>query len=234
MHKDGDGPGPQISRQLDWEPAFRNQHVDVALRKDLSPSSLCGSSCGIQQKRVQESRARGAETLQRRRDAAWDMEPGCIDIEHLRYRHTISKVQNVDIEWAFDIEVFVIECFARYVMSDTRYRGGKDVSYFRTWTLAANSDNLKFKLNGHGRSESAWAAAGYARAGPGQPGSDCRRLPVSGSHWHGGHLEPCRPSISKVWPSISLYYDIKGATFDIVGRTWKTTFNIGCNMTTRY
>jgi hypothetical protein len=98
MHKDGDGPGPQISRQLDWEPAFRNQHVDVALRKDLSPSSLCGSSCGIQQKRVQESRARGAETLQRRRDAAWDMEPGCIDIEHLRYRHTISKVQNVDIE----------------------------------------------------------------------------------------------------------------------------------------
>jgi hypothetical protein len=48
------------------------------------------------------------------------------DIEHLRYRHTISKVQNVDIEWAFDIEVFDIECDARYRRSAARYRGGKD------------------------------------------------------------------------------------------------------------
>ncbi len=35
-------------------------------------------------------------------------------------------MQNVDIEWAFDIEVFNIECYARYRRSDTRYRGGKD------------------------------------------------------------------------------------------------------------
>jgi hypothetical protein len=49
------------------------------------------------------------------------------DIEYLRYRHTISKVHNVDIVWAFDIEVFDIECYARYDRrSDTRYRGGKD------------------------------------------------------------------------------------------------------------
>jgi hypothetical protein len=48
------------------------------------------------------------------------------DIEHLRYRHTISNVRNVDIEWSFDIEVFDIECYARYRRSDTRYRGGKD------------------------------------------------------------------------------------------------------------
>jgi hypothetical protein len=33
------------------EPAFRNQHVDVALWKDLSSSNLCGSSCGIPQKK---------------------------------------------------------------------------------------------------------------------------------------------------------------------------------------
>ncbi len=33
--------------QRDWEPAFRNQHVHVALRKDLPSSNLCGSSCGI-------------------------------------------------------------------------------------------------------------------------------------------------------------------------------------------
>ena len=39
---------------------------------------------------------------------------------------SISKVQNVDIEWAFDIKVIDIECYARYRMSDTRYRGGKD------------------------------------------------------------------------------------------------------------
>jgi hypothetical protein len=48
------------------------------------------------------------------------------DIEHLRYQHTISKVQNVDIELTFDIEVFDIECDTRYRRSDTRYRGGKD------------------------------------------------------------------------------------------------------------
>jgi hypothetical protein len=35
-------------------------------------------------------------------------------------------VQNVDIEWAFDIEVFDIECYGQYRRSDTRYRGGKD------------------------------------------------------------------------------------------------------------
>ncbi len=46
------------------------------------------------------------------------------------------------------------------------------------------------------------------------------------------HLEPCRPSISKVGPSISLYYDIKGATFDIEGR--KMTFDIWYDITTRY
>jgi hypothetical protein len=40
------------------------------------------------------------------------------DIEHLRYRYTISNVKNVDIERAFDIE-----CYARYRTSDTRYRG---------------------------------------------------------------------------------------------------------------
>ncbi len=39
---------------------------------------------------------------------------------------TISKVQNVDIECAFDIEVFNIECYGRYRKSNTRYRGGKD------------------------------------------------------------------------------------------------------------
>jgi hypothetical protein len=47
-----------------------------------------------------------------------------------------------------------------------------------------------------------------------------------------GHLELCRPSISKVGPSISLYYDIEGAIFDIEDR--KTTFDIGYNMTSRY
>jgi hypothetical protein len=40
------------------------------------------------------------------------------DIEHLRYRHTISKVQNVDIEWTFDIDVFDIECYVQYRRSD--------------------------------------------------------------------------------------------------------------------
>jgi hypothetical protein len=44
------------------------------------------------------------------------------DIEHLRYQCTISNVKNVDIEWAFDIEVFDIECFVRYRRSNTRYR----------------------------------------------------------------------------------------------------------------
>ena len=47
------------------------------------------------------------------------------DIEHLRYRYTISNVKNVDIERAFDIEVFDIECYVRYRTSDTRYRGAK-------------------------------------------------------------------------------------------------------------
>jgi hypothetical protein len=53
---------------------------------------------------------------------------GLLDI---RYR-TPSKpadskvVKNVDIECAFDIEVFDIECDGRYRTSDTRYRGGKD------------------------------------------------------------------------------------------------------------
>jgi hypothetical protein len=45
-----------------------------------------------------------------------------VDIDYLRYRHTISKVKNVDVEWAFDIEVFDIKCCARYRRSDTRYR----------------------------------------------------------------------------------------------------------------
>jgi hypothetical protein len=31
-------------------PHVRNQHVDVALRKDLSSLNLCGQSCGIAQK----------------------------------------------------------------------------------------------------------------------------------------------------------------------------------------
>ncbi len=38
----------------------------------------------------------------------------------------ISNVKNVDIERAFDIEVFDIDCFVRYRTSDTRYRGAKD------------------------------------------------------------------------------------------------------------
>jgi hypothetical protein len=37
-----------------------------------------------------------------------------------------AKRHAVDIEWAFDIEVFDIECYARYRRSDTRHRGGKD------------------------------------------------------------------------------------------------------------
>jgi hypothetical protein len=43
----------------------------------------------------------------------------------------ISNVKNVDIERAFDIEFFDIECYARYRTSDTRYRGAKvpDVGY---------------------------------------------------------------------------------------------------------
>jgi hypothetical protein len=51
-----------------------------------------------------------------------------IDIDYLRYRQMISKVQNVDIECVFDImiEVFDIECCARFRRSDTRYRVGKD------------------------------------------------------------------------------------------------------------
>jgi hypothetical protein len=53
------------------------------------------------------------------------------------------------------------------------------------------------------------------------------------------HLEPCRPSTSKAGPSISLYYNIEGATFDIEGATFdiegrKMTFDIGYNITTRY
>jgi hypothetical protein len=48
------------------------------------------------------------------------------DIEHIRYRYTISNVENVDIEHAFDIEAFDIECYIRYRTSDTRYRGAKD------------------------------------------------------------------------------------------------------------
>jgi hypothetical protein len=57
--------------------------------------------------------------------------------DDLRYRRTTSKVQNVDIDWAFDIEVFEIECYARYRRSDTRYRGGKDpdVPSHRDWQL---------------------------------------------------------------------------------------------------
>ncbi len=47
------------------------------------------------------------------------------DIEHLRYRQTISNVKNVAIERAFDIEVFDIERYARNRTSDTRYRGAK-------------------------------------------------------------------------------------------------------------
>ncbi len=43
--------------------------MDVALWNDLSSLNLCGSSCGIPQK--EGSRARGAETLQHRHDAAW-------------------------------------------------------------------------------------------------------------------------------------------------------------------
>jgi hypothetical protein len=50
----GEDPKGSCSRfkiwQRDWEPAFRNQHVDVALWKDLSSSNLCGSSCEIAQK----------------------------------------------------------------------------------------------------------------------------------------------------------------------------------------
>ena len=40
---------PTLGRQRDWGPAVRNQHVDVALWKDVSSSNLCGSSCGIPQ-----------------------------------------------------------------------------------------------------------------------------------------------------------------------------------------
>jgi hypothetical protein len=47
------------------------------------------------------------------------------DIEHLGYRYTISNVKNVDIERAFDIEVFDIEYYVRYRTSDTRYRSVK-------------------------------------------------------------------------------------------------------------
>jgi hypothetical protein len=44
------------------------------------------------------------------------------------------------------------------------------------------------------------------------------------------HLEPCRPSssISKVGPSISLYYDIEGS------QKMTSGFDIGYDMTTRY
>ncbi len=37
------------TRQRDWEPAVRNQHVDVALGKDVSSSNICGSSYVIPQ-----------------------------------------------------------------------------------------------------------------------------------------------------------------------------------------
>ena len=66
------------------------------------------------------------------------------DIEYLRYRHTILKVQNVDIEWTFDIEVFNIECYARYRKSDTRYRGGKDPDG-RT-SLIQNCSTLRLRV----------------------------------------------------------------------------------------
>jgi hypothetical protein len=41
------------SRQRDWEPAFRDQHVDAALWKDLFSSNRCGSSCVIAQKELE-------------------------------------------------------------------------------------------------------------------------------------------------------------------------------------
>jgi hypothetical protein len=55
------------------------------------------------------------------------------DIEHLRYRYTISDVKNVDIVLAFEIEVFDIECYARYRRSNTRYRGAKDPAAGPGW-----------------------------------------------------------------------------------------------------
>jgi hypothetical protein len=48
------------------------------------------------------------------------------DIEYLRYRYTISNNKNVDIEYAFDIHVFDIECIIRYRLSINRYWGAKD------------------------------------------------------------------------------------------------------------
>jgi hypothetical protein len=56
------------------------------------------------------------------------------DIEHLRYRYTIPIVKNVDIKCTFDIDVFDIDCYARYRRSDTRlgYRGGKDPDEYKS------------------------------------------------------------------------------------------------------
>jgi hypothetical protein len=62
-------------------------------------------------------------------------------------------------------------------------------------------------------------------------------MPVPAGASYAGHGDgimavTVTPSISKVGPSISVYYDIKDATFDIEDR--KMTFDIGYDMTTRY
>jgi hypothetical protein len=51
----------------------------------------------------------------------WSSISNIFDIEHLRYRHTISKAQNVDIEGEFDIEVFDIECYRDAIWILARY-----------------------------------------------------------------------------------------------------------------
>jgi hypothetical protein len=53
---------------------------------------------------------------------------------------------------------------------------------------------------------------------------------------HSKHLEPCLPSILnlKVRPSISLFPDIEGVTFDIEDLKMTATFDIGYDMTIQH
>jgi hypothetical protein len=73
--------------------------------------------------------------------------------------------------------------------------------------------------------------AGSVAWSPRQPEAGGTSLALRLLPQAGGHLEPCRPSMS-IGPSISLYPDIEGATFDI--EVLKMTFDIGYNLTIRY
>ncbi len=116
-----------------------------------------------------------------------------------------------------DIEVFDIEleCNVRYRRSDTRHRGGtgKDPDEVPACghgpTVRVGITVLVTVFSSRTGSDSEWRA----RCAPGprlrvRVGAT-RNLNIQVPK---DRLEPCRPSISKFGPSISLYYDIASGT----------------------